>query len=74
MIKITIAGGKSAADIMVDEKQRISDAAEILKERGLMPEREKQALYRSPVSERVYTSEATFEESGIRSGDALIAI
>jgi hypothetical protein len=73
MIQITIKEGGKEVDITADERQKIEDVINLLKEEGILPQAGKSNIYHSALNESVYSSDMSFKECSIMSGDILSA-
>jgi uncharacterized ubiquitin-like protein YukD len=73
-IDITMICGDKSLDIRIDDRQSIGGAVSILKKKELVGGTFDSQLYRSRLRETIVSGNKTFRESGIISGDVLVAV
>jgi uncharacterized ubiquitin-like protein YukD len=73
-INITIDAGGQRFDISIDDRQRICEAAAILKESGRYRGDAGIRFYKSALNHAVVSGNHTFQGCGILDGDLLSAI
>jgi hypothetical protein len=73
-IDITMVCGDKPLDIRIDDRQNIDGAIGILKKEGLVGGAFDSRLYKSLLKSAIVSGSKTFRESGVISGDVLIAV
>lgn len=72
-ISITIKQGGGTVDIIADQNRRIADVINELHSLGMLPTKS-EAFMRSSAKERVISTENSFRDEGIFSGDKISEI
>ena len=72
-ITVTIVQDKKKISIIVDENRRISDVIDELHKQGLIP-KAADSFMRSAVQERVISTNNSFRDEGIFSGDWILEL